>query len=196
MKLLSDIPQSPQSHPTQLYPLFQLGEESYTSEVEGGKLEYEVATVANNLTRNVTIDPDGKVVEVEQEVALITLPAAVREGFQRKAGTGRVTKVISIKDSNAMMAYEAKVLDAGKKSEVQVGADGKVLEVEEEVALNTLPATVRAGLQHKVGTGRITKVASITKRGAMVPYQADALTAGEKLEIQVGPHGKMLDHEE
>ena len=64
------------------------------------------------------------------------------------------------------------------------------------MALNTLPATVRAGLQHKVGTGRITKVASITKRGAMVPYQADALTAGEKLEIQVGPDGKMLDHEE
>ena len=64
------------------------------------------------------------------------------------------------------------------------------------MALNTLPATVRAGLQHKIGTGRITKVASITKRGAVVAYQADALTAGEKLEIQVGPHGKMLDHEE
>jgi hypothetical protein len=168
----------------------------YTREIEGGKLEYEVATVANNLTRNVTIEPDGKVVEVEQEVALSALPEAVREGLQQKAGAGRITKVISIKERDALVAYEAKVLDAGKKSEVQVGPDGKVLEVEEEVALNALPAAVRTGLQQKVGAGRITKVASITKRDAVVAYEADVLTAGEKSEVQIGPDGKTLDHQE
>jgi hypothetical protein len=79
---------------------------------------------------------------------------------------------------------------------VTIDPDGKVVEVEQEVALITVPAAVRDGLRRKAGTGRITRVASITKRAAVVAYQPDALTAGEKLEIQVGPDGKMLDHEE
>jgi hypothetical protein len=168
----------------------------YTSEIEDGKLEYEVATIVNDRTRNVTIDPDGKVLEIDEEVALDTVPATVREGLQQKAGNGRITKVVSVRELDAPLVYEAKVLTAGKKSEIEVGGDGKVIEVEQEVDLKTLPAKVREGLQHKAGKGKITKVASITKRDAVVAYEADVLTADEKLEVQVGPDGKSLDHEE
>src|SRR5215831_19323990 len=59
---------------------------SYSSEVEDGKLQYEVSLIANGHGKDVTIAPDGSVLEVEEEVALDSLPAGVREGLLRQAG--------------------------------------------------------------------------------------------------------------
>jgi hypothetical protein len=56
------------------------------------------------------------------------LPSAVREGLQAKAGSGKITKIESLTKQGKVVAYEAKVLKAGKHSEVQVGPDGKLLE--------------------------------------------------------------------
>ncbi len=75
-------------------------------------------------------------------------------------------------------------------------ANGNVLEIEEEVALDELPQSVREGLWYKAGTGRVTKVESLTKRGALIAYEAQVLTGNKRSEIQVGPAGKPLDHEE
>ncbi|HKV70141.1 MAG TPA: hypothetical protein VJN62_02795 [Gemmatimonadales bacterium] len=97
----------------------------YSSEVENGQLEYEVAMTVGGHSRDVSIAPDGSVLEVEEEVALAALPAAVREGLQKKAG-GRITKVESITKHGTLVAYEAQV-----HSEVQVGPDGQPLAHEE-----------------------------------------------------------------
>jgi hypothetical protein len=40
------------------------------------------------------------------------------------------------------------------------------------------------------------KVESITKHDRLVAYEAKVLTGTKKSEIQVGPDGKPLDHEE
>jgi hypothetical protein len=103
----------------------------YSSEVEDGKLEYEVALTVNGHARAVSIAPDGSVLEVEDEVALDGLPAVVREGLQAKAGAGKITKVESLTKHGALVAYEAHVLTGTKRSEVQVGPDGKPLAHEE-----------------------------------------------------------------
>src|SRR2546425_13146114 len=67
----------------------------YSSEVEGGKLEYEVQLTVNGHSRDVSIAPDGTVLEVEEQVALGELPAAVREGLNKLAGAGTITRVES-----------------------------------------------------------------------------------------------------
>lgn len=64
-------------------------------------------------------------------MALEALPAEVWTGLQAKAGKGRITKVESITKGDRLVAYEAQVDTDGKKSEVQVGADGKPLDHEE-----------------------------------------------------------------
>ena len=74
--------------------------------------------------------------------------------------------------------------------------DGSIVEVEEQVALDSLSAEVKAGLQAKAGKGKITKVESLTKKDKLVAYEAKVETNGKKTEIQVGPDGKPLDHEE
>ena len=57
-------------------------------------------------------------------------------------------------------------------------------------------STVKAGLTAKASGGRILKVESLTKNGKVVAYEARVETSGKKSEIQVGPDGKALGHEE
>jgi hypothetical protein len=99
----------------------------YAKEMEKGKMEYEVETIVNGHTRDVSMDPDGRILEIEEEVALDTLAPTVREGLQKKAGKGTITKVETITKHDTLVAYEAQVRTAGKRSEVQVGPDGKPL---------------------------------------------------------------------
>ena len=103
----------------------------FSEEKENGKTYFEVEMVVNGHAKDVTIDPTGAVTEVEEEVAFDSLPPAVKEGLKAKAGTGKIAKVESITKRNAVVAYEANVVTGGKKSEVQVGPDGKPLDHEE-----------------------------------------------------------------
>lgn len=99
----------------------------YSSETEDGKLMYEVSLTINGHSKDVGIAPDGTVVEVEEQVALDKLPAAVRDALKKKAGAGTITKVESLTKKGTLVAYEAQVNTAGKKTEVQVGPAGKDL---------------------------------------------------------------------
>jgi hypothetical protein len=74
--------------------------------------------------------------------------------------------------------------------------NGQIVEVEEQVAVDSLSPAVRDGLQAKAGKGKLVKVESLTKHGKLVAYEAQVVTDGKKSEVQVGPDGKPLDHEE
>jgi len=103
----------------------------YSSETENGKLQYEVEMTVNGHSKDVTIAPDGTVLEIEEQVAFDSLPAAVRDGLRKKAGAGTITKVEAITKHGTLVAYEAKVHTGDKHSEIQVGPDGKPLAHEE-----------------------------------------------------------------
>ena len=55
---------------------------------------------------------------------------------------------------------------------------------------------MKDGLQAKAGKGKLVKVESIVKHGKLVAYEAQVMTDGKRSEVQVGPDGKPLDHEE
>ena len=103
----------------------------YSSETEDGQLEYEVELTVHGHARDVTIAPDGTLLEIEEEVALDSLPAAVRTGLKQAAGSGTIVKVESLTKRGAIVAYEAQVRTGTKRSEVQVGPDGRPLAHEE-----------------------------------------------------------------
>lgn len=103
----------------------------YSSETENGQLEYEVAMTVNGRSRDVSFAADGSTLEIEQEVLVDSLPAAVRSALVQKAGAGRITKVESLTKHGTLVAYEAQVRTGTKRSEVQVGPDGQPLAHEE-----------------------------------------------------------------
>jgi hypothetical protein len=103
----------------------------FSQEKEKGQTFYEAEMTVNGHSKDVLIDSNGAIAEVEEEVPLNSLPPEIKEGLQAKAGKGKLTKVESITKHNKLVAYEAQVLTGGKKSEVQVGVDGKPLDHEE-----------------------------------------------------------------
>jgi hypothetical protein len=103
----------------------------FNEEKENGKTYYEAELTVNGHTKDILIDATGAVVEVEEQVDFASLPAAVQSGLQAKAGSGKLGKVESITKHDKVVAYEAKVVTNGKRSETQVGPDGKPLDHEE-----------------------------------------------------------------
>jgi len=93
-------------------------------EIEDGKTFYEAELKINGHNKDVLIDPNGAVVEVEEEVALDSLPAAAKDAIQKHAAKGKIVLVESVSKNDTLVAYEAKIKTAGKTSEISVKPDG------------------------------------------------------------------------
>ncbi len=119
---------------------------------------------------------------VEKTVASLTPDATIR-GFSQEKEKG-------------VTYYEAELLVNGRTKDVLMDGAGAIVQIEEQVAIDSLPAVVKDGLQSKAGKGKLTKVESITKRDKLVAYEAQVLTGKKRSEVQVGPDGKPLHHEE
>jgi uncharacterized membrane protein YkoI len=103
----------------------------FSSEVEGGKTLYEVELAVNGHGKDISMDKDGKIVEVEEEVAMDSLPPEVKAGLTKAAGSGTINKVESLTKGGKLVAYEAEVRNGSKRSEIQVGPNGNKLAHEE-----------------------------------------------------------------
>ena len=99
----------------------------FSTEVEDGKKIYEVQLTVNGHGKDISMDPQGHVLEIEEETLLESLPPAVRDGLTKAAGKGTIRKVESLTKNGKLVAYEAAVKTGTKNSEVQVGPDGKKL---------------------------------------------------------------------
>lgn len=99
-----------------------------SKETEHGKTTYEAELTVNGKSKDITLDSDGKIVEVEEQVALDSIPAAAKTAIESSAGkSGKVLKVEAVSEHDKLVAYEAVVQKTpnGKKSEVRVDANGK-----------------------------------------------------------------------
>jgi hypothetical protein len=99
----------------------------FATEVERGKRLYEVELTVSGRSKDISMDKNGKVVEVEEEVTMDSLPAAVQEGLRKAAGAGTIGKIESLTKSGKLVAYEAQVKTGTKRSEIQVGPNGEKL---------------------------------------------------------------------
>lgn len=130
----------------------------------------------------------------EKKIQRSELPPAVEKTVQQES-RGATVRGFNKETENGQTYYEAEMMVSGHSKDILMDANGQVVEVEEQVALDSLPAGVKAGLRAKAGAGKIVKVESITKKGKLVAYEAQ-VRGGKQKEVQVGPDGKPLDHEE
>jgi len=133
--------------------------------------------------------------EQEKKLKRSELPAAVEKTVVAQSA-GATVKGFNEEKENGQTFYEAELLVNGHTKDVLIDGTGAVAEIEEEVPFDSLPAAVKAGLTAKAGKGKITKVETLTKKDKLVAYEAKVNTGGKTSEVQVGPDGKPLDHEE
>ena len=133
--------------------------------------------------------------EPEKKIRRSDLPAAVQKTVAAESA-GATVKGFSQEKENGQTFYEAEMIVNGHTKDMLIDATGAVVEVEEQVALDALSPEVKAGLLAKAGKGKISAVETIKKHGKLMAYEAKVNTNGKKSEVQVGPDGKPLDHEE
>jgi len=131
----------------------------------------------------------------EKKIKRSDLPPAVEKTVAAQS-TGATIRGFSTEKENGQTLYEVEMTVNGHSKDISIAADGFIVEIEKQVALDSLSPEVIAGLQAKAGKGKILKVESLTKKDKLVAYEAQVETNGKKSEVQVGPEGKPLDHEE
>lgn len=97
------------------------------TEREGGRRVYEAETLLNGHTRDLQFTADGTLIEIEEEVALVSLSPSVQQALKQKAGAARITKVESLTKKDQLVAYEASTRNGNRRGEVQVGPNGESL---------------------------------------------------------------------
>jgi uncharacterized membrane protein YkoI len=163
---------------------------------------------ANRTQRSNTMNPCSKLAIAPLLIALATvstglaqekkikaedLPPAVQKTVAEQS-KGATTRGFSTEIENGKRIYEVELMVDGHGKDISMDKEGNILEVEEEVSVDSLPAAVREGLKKAASAGTIDKVESITKKGKLVAYEAAVKTEGKRSEIQVGPDGKKLAH--
>ena len=90
--------------------------------------------------------------ENEKKLKRADLPAAVRKTVDQES-QGATIRGYSSEIDDGQLVYEVEMRVHGHGRDVLIGADGSVLEIEVEVALDSLPAAVKAGLLQLAGSG-------------------------------------------
>ena len=132
----------------------------------------------------------------EKRIKRSDLPPAVEKAVAAQS-SGASIRGFSEESENGQTFYEAEFTVNGHSKDVLMDAGGVIVEVEEQIALDSLLPTVREGLQAQAGKdGKLLKVESLTKHNKLVAYEAKVIREGKKSEVQVDPDGRPLNHEE
>jgi Putative beta-lactamase-inhibitor-like, PepSY-like len=97
----------------------------YTRKIAKGKTEYEVELLEDGKSRDVTIDPEGKVLETEQEVAFDSIPERAQDAIKQQAGGAKVETVEEVKSPGSRTFYEAHIRKGTRKHEIKVFQNGE-----------------------------------------------------------------------
>ncbi len=97
----------------------QDGRQVYEFDIQKGTRKYEVA-----------ISTEGKFMGTEEDVDFNSLPEAVQKTLNDQAKGGKVSGCEKTVDASNKVTYEADIVQDGKKSEIAVDADGKVLKTD------------------------------------------------------------------
>jgi hypothetical protein len=90
------------------------------------------------------------------------------------------------------MTYEAKVKGAsGAKMEIEVAADGTLVETETKVEWKNVPAAVQSTITANAKGGKVGKIEQATAKGATT-YEASTKAGGKKIKIEVAADGTLI----
>src|SRR6266576_1784248 len=127
----------------------------------------------------------------EKKVRRNQLPAAVEKTVAAES-QGATIKGFSREVEKGKTYYEAEMSINGHGKDILMDSRGNIVEVEEQVDMATLPASVQDALKQAAGTGTIEMVESLTKNGKLVAYEGHVKRGNKRSEIQVGPNGEKL----
>ncbi len=131
----------------------------------------------------------------EKSIARSDLPPAVEKTVGEQSH-GATIQGFSTEVENGRRLFEAEMTVDGHGKDISIDAQGRIVEIEEQVTMDSLSAAVKAGLIKAAGSGTITKIETLTKQGKLVAYEVSVRNGSKRSEVQVGPDGKKLTNHE
>jgi len=119
----------------------------------------------------------------DTKVKMEDLPPAVQKAVKEQTRTATLVGLSKEVEKGKTM-YEVETKVNGKTRDLLLDSTGAVVEVEEEIDLNSVPAAAKAAIEKKADGGTIKKVETVTK-GSSVSYEAAIRTKARK-NIEVG----------
>ena len=125
----------------------------------------------------------------EKPMKLKDLPPAVRTVVEREAGRNGKIRGLDAETENGKTIYEAELTVAGRRKDISIDESGSIVEIEERVALKSLPDAARAAFEKAAGKGKVIKVESVSDGKQVLAYEADVRVNGKTTEVRVDPLG-------
>jgi len=97
-----------------------------SEEKESGKTTWEVESTDSGMARDLVYNPDGTVVDIEEEVAAASLPPAVTAALKAKYPKATITKAEKLTTGKTFV-YELTITGAGEVKSIELTADGKAV---------------------------------------------------------------------
>ena len=124
----------------------------------------------------------------EDLVTLAQTPGAVQLTIQQHATALDIKKIdMEIEDGQAV--YSVEIVKNGKEAELEVAADGTLVEADEEIALEAAPEAVRTALAAQAG--KVIEISMLTEAG-VVRYEATIEQNGEERELVLAADGQII----
>jgi hypothetical protein len=126
---------------------------------------------------------------VAARLSVKDLPAAVQTTVTGNLKGGEI-KNIGKETEHGVTQYEVETLLNGKHRDFNVDTKGTLLVVEEETAIDSIPAAAKAAILKKVGDGKLRTVETVSKPGSETMFEAAWTSkAGKKSEVLVKADG-------
>ncbi|MGH9968871.1 MAG: PepSY-like domain-containing protein [Pyrinomonadaceae bacterium] len=127
----------------------------------------------------------------EKKISRAKLPPAVEKTVASESAGAKI-KSLATEVDHGQKFYELSLTVDGRGKDILIDKNGNVVEVEEQVQMDSLPAAVQDGLKQAAGSGTIQVIESLTKNGQLVAYEAHVKHGRKRWEIKVGPTGEKL----
>jgi len=131
----------------------------------------------------------------EKRITMKDLPEAVRKAAEEQR-KGATIQGVSSEVEEGKTFYEVEMMKDGLGRDVTFDVNGKVVEYEEQVRLESLSKELRTAILKAAGKGTVGKVEAISKGGKLTEYEVHVTNGAQRSELHVKPDGTLLPSEE
>src|SRR5882762_7654174 len=119
------------------------------------------------------------------------VPPAVQKTVDEQSKGAKI-RGLSKEVEKGKTQYELELTVNGHARDMIIDPSGAILEVEEDVTLDSLAPAVKAEVEKNIGKSKLLRLESVTKGGTLTGYEASVSKAGKKSGIEMGPEGKLV----
>ncbi len=172
---------------------------AYSSEMNKGKINFEIESVDGKNTRDCLYTADGKLIEMEESLQPSDLPEAISKAVSQKYPQGKIKKAERL-TRGEFVGYEIAVVVGNKTVEMTLDARGKTPIAEEEEAEEGKSEGQRAKIKLPDVVAKVIKencpgaeiaMAEVEKEAGITLY--DIEFKANKGEIEIAEDGTVLD---